>query len=555
MGAVALLSHDESSALTNVKAFQTWTVRRIPWSIHRTVLVALWVSILCLAIAAKMEWSKSGIALLCFSALVLFIASIKTRKRWVKTTLLMFFIGGLASAYGALYTIECPLHPVTSPGIQTTMHGTVTSIKTKGKLTETLVSVSSEDSVRVRYNALVLQYGAVSVSQGQRVTVKGMFLADTHPPTIQDILSPIWFVEGRVTPVSYTVRATNWVNDIQTSMQQSVPQSSAADVGLALSMVIGRSAPLSTATQSLFLSAGVTHLLVASGANVSLVCRFAALPWTLWRLCFRRSYMRIETCYQLVVVWLFANVCGNTIPVVRAALFSTYELSGRLVHRRILPLIALSVSCFLFEVVQPYGLTQASGILSIVATFAVFDATTLWQKASQAHRIHHPLVRADGLHSWLISRSRYACQHLLQVLFVTVLVETYVIPIVWWLFQQFTPYAFASTVLMEPMLVLLLPLTLIWTCVAFVATTVHVSLFLLVAHLLGLLDMGIIGICTRVLTMISKFRFSLVPMPVLPTWLFGAYFVALCVWRTFTLPNARDTNRPGMQNRVKSNSL
>ncbi|WAH38523.1 ComEC/Rec2 family competence protein [Alicyclobacillus dauci] len=370
---------------------------------------------------------------------------------------------------------------------------------------------------------------ATNFAIGDTVVLRGLFVVGSGASgSVQNWLSPSWTFRGRVVDAPSPPQGGNshaFVRRMENAMVESVPQTDRTNVDLALSMIVGSAIVLPTAYHNLFLQAGVMHLLAASGANVVLFCRFVALGWAILIRPLGLTSWWLEYVTLLCSVWLFVDVCGFATPIVRAALIMSYSLMAQVFRRRVGRFVVISVANFMFVFWQPSEFTSVSSLFSLVAVLALYEATALWK--GKTEKYHHSYMGTVSWHNFVVHYLRQASEHLGHLLYISLMVDVYMLPLVWWWFQQLTPYGAVATVIVEPIIVVLLPLTVLWGLVAWSTALIHFEVLRAVARGLGVCADGLVSLIVNELQTVASQPGSLVHLPVLPTWLMFLYYGVL----------------------------
>lgn len=164
-----------------------------------------------------------------------------------------------------------------------------------------------------------------------------------------------------------------------------------ADYGeLAISVVYGdKITDLPSEMEERFRRAGLTHILVASGTQVSLlIVLLALLCWKLpddftWRgLLINLGQFSVT----LLVVLVYAAVTGLETSILRALVMGVLVMAGRLAYRQVDGLTALAQSGIILLIVNPLQLLAPGFQLSFGATFGLiyvagigFPLVALWR--------------------------------------------------------------------------------------------------------------------------------------------------------------------------------
>ncbi|WP_192811451.1 ComEC/Rec2 family competence protein [Alicyclobacillus hesperidum] len=460
-----------------------------------------------------------------------------------------------ACTYGLTYARLCPGRPAVEPGVYTTLTGVIESVTQKQRNTELWLEVTSEGELRqpCRFRVLALVPVSTVWQTGQRVRVNGIYVwSVSRKQGVLDALAPFWLFRGNAYPMA---TGHGWFTDTGTTalaaMQKTVSTNRVASATLAESIVIGKSAPIADTTQSAFLAAGVAHLLAASGANVTFALRLALLPWRFAARAAGRWRKTARCVYALAVIWVFAALCGGTLSIIRAAFAASYRILATSLGRSAGGGVTLTASCLLFAIALPADFTQPSTLLSMFATFAVCEATDLVE-------VSH--VRGQAPNS---SPAWYPLPKILNTLWRTMfhsiitslVVDAYLLPIVWWMFGQWTPYSAIATVLLEPMAAWLLPLTVLWAALSLFASLVAQNTILFdLAHACGILDTNLVSIVMAIVRTIAHWQWSLVQMPPLPLPAALLCVIAMACCRRLHLPYIAN-RRLRIQSRVNRQTI
>ncbi|MDQ0190498.1 ComEC/Rec2 family competence protein [Alicyclobacillus cycloheptanicus] len=281
---------------------------------------------------------------------------------------------------------------------------------------------------------------------------------------------------------------------------------------------------VSGAEQQTFLAAGLLHVLAASGANIMLIeSALARIAGPLWR---RLHLPAVGWTLSLIAfAWGFAALAGFGASIVRAAIMSSYRHLGRAFSRPVAMLDGLSMSAFVMSIWQPSEMSTPSALLSFVATAAL---------AFGMHASRHPRRRANTRPIMAVCRSLWS--HLQSTLISSLVIEFALAPLTLVLFQQVTPYAFLTNLLVEPVLMFLLPLS---------AGYMLVSLAALGWPALMPVAIGFAQLCDQLLTVVlsvanfmaarPKALVTTAPVPHADWFVLGFYGCGLCLsilWQT-----------------------
>lgn len=307
---------------------------------------------------------------------------------------------------------------------------------------------------------------------------------------------------------------------------------------LAASIVFGADDGLSAGIKQAFLGAGLLHVLAASGANILLL--EVTLEHTLYPLWRRVRLPFWGWCLFLIAcIWSFAGMCGFQPSIVRAALMSSYRQLGFAVGRKASISMSLAVAAAVITFAQPYTMLSPSAWLSFVATAAMtqqlFSGQRRFQHKAGQKAVSGPVTRgvttfpraASAL--WRFTKRRAAT--VWGIVLMTVRVEMWAAPLVLVLFGQVTPYSIVANVICEPLVGLVLPVSIAWLSLCAAVQWVPV---------LGILETGagyveehLVATLSFVVTGVSSWPGALWTITGLPVWCIILYYLLLTVGRYF----------------------
>jgi ComEC/Rec2-related protein len=224
-------------------------------------------------------------------------------------------------------------------------------------------------------------------------------------------------------------RDSNWQNKLtnlrQYIIQKITRQLSADHAGLVLGMLIGDDSKLSQNVKTDFQKTGLTHILVVSGFNLTVIASsMGILAWVVGR--------KAADIISLVLIWGFVFLVGVQASVVRAGIMVSMLLLARLFGRLSYSYITLLWAIFIMTAISPLQLFYDIGFqLSIAATLGVL----------QAYRLN-VLWNNEGIFSEIVWPSLGA------IIFTA--------PIVAYYFQTFSVLALPANVLIVPTIPLLM---------------------------------------------------------------------------------------------------
>lgn len=208
-----------------------------------------------------------------------------------------------------------------------------------------------------------------------------------------------------------------------------------ADYGqLAVSVVYGdKITDLPPSIEERFRRAGLTHILVASGTQVSLlILLLASLFCRVYTDFSWRSLMLNAGQFGLTlfVVLAYAALTGFETSIARALVMGTLVLVGRLFHREADGLTSLAQSGLILLVINPLALSSSGFLLSFGATFG--------------------LIYAAGVVFPLITPWPRLARHGAQTLATTGGAQLFVAPVLAYSFQQLSLWGLLSNLVAIP---------------------------------------------------------------------------------------------------------
>ncbi|MEA3407779.1 MAG: DNA internalization-related competence protein ComEC/Rec2 [Chloroflexota bacterium] len=204
---------------------------------------------------------------------------------------------------------------------------------------------------------------------------------------------------------------------LRTTIERILPN---PEAGLLSGILLGLGHTLPDDLDNAFRTTGLTHIIVISGFNISLVIQ--AVMLSSHRLLHRWWALGIS----LAVVALYALFVGATPPVVRAALMGCVFVVGQLVGRPSHPLTSLAAASLLMTLWNPLILWSVSFQLSLAATLALL--------------VIEPVL-TQGVYGWMTPRmdddnARRWLRLLRDVLLTTVAAQILTLPIIWHHFRS-----------------------------------------------------------------------------------------------------------------------
>jgi len=407
---------------------------------------ASWIS----GIVAAHSIASRALALLCSLFVAFAFALIGAKKvsaRWVAGMVACAVLGG-----GRLWLAE--------------PKADFSSLRTYNDLGWAVVEgyVSAEPSIRDTYTQL--QVSASSVEhEGQRIAVRGRLVLNTgHYPAYRygDRISVSGLLETPPARDEFDYRqylATRGIHTLveRPSIQRVGGKAGSAflrrtyatkeylrglidnilpspESGLLSGILLGLAHTLPDDVAEAFRRTGLTHIIVISGFNISLLLQALVL-------CTRPVLHRWATL-TIAVLSICAYACfvGPSSPVVRAAIIGALFACGQLVGRKTHAVTSLALASLLMTVFSPLLLWEVSFQLSFVATLALIVIDPwLGKRIREGWR---RLVDQDP--------STTAVRNGFSLITSTVAAQIATLPLLWYHFGQVSPIALLANLLVLP---------------------------------------------------------------------------------------------------------
>ncbi len=390
---------------------------------------------------------------------------------------------------------------------------------------------------------------AEPLTPGEDIRVSGIlgFRPAQSTQTAIPLQAPTYAITGKLQSVR---RGQPWLVRIRDEWLQNGAASARvtpAHQQLAASIVFGAD-NLSETVKAAFLAAGLMHVLAASGANIvllELTLEYTAYP--IWRRL--RLPFWMWSLFLIVIIWVFAGMCAFQVSIVRAAIMATYRWFGAAVGRRSSVSMSLAAAALIMAVTAPSSMLTPSAWLSFMATGAI--AQSLLKVNPVRQKVRMPVLVTDkeppssgrkvnlwtalqGL-GWLTQKGLMSLWGSLRI---TLSVELVVTPLVLVLFSQITPYSVLANVLCEPLIALLLPLSLLWLSLS--AMTSMMGFISLAANSVGFLENELVGGLEHIVEGIAAWPGALWTVRGVPGWWVLLYYLLLTIvkwgirnWREF----------------------
>jgi competence protein ComEC len=255
---------------------------------------------------------------------------------------------------------------------------------------------------------------------------------------------------------------------------RTVIESPAADLGMGI--LAGQKTALPADLSAAFIAASLTHIVVASGYNLTILIRFA-----------RRLFSKISRFAALsfggLLVIAFACVTGFSPSMTRAALVAGLSLIAWYYGRRFHPVVLLLLVASITIILDPTQIWGDAGwYMSFLSFVGVIILAPLirdyfWGKEKK-------LKVSFGANIWSKFRRRYFVKknfvapiprepsfNLRQIFIETMSAQIMAAPIIALFMGQFSPYGLLANLLVLPVLPLVMLLTFIAGIAAFILPT------------------------------------------------------------------------------------
>ncbi len=240
---------------------------------------------------------------------------------------------------------------------------------------------ADEMSGRVVVFARASDFGDVMVGRPVR------FTARINRPARDDLTVAVLNASGRPTmgTASAVQRAAHAVRSrFAAAARDTLPADQAA---MLPALVLGDTSAVTAETSRDFRTAGMTHLMAVSGANVTIVC--AAVLFSA-----RLIGPRAAVGLAAVALVAFVIVVQPTASVLRAAVMGAIALAGMLSSRRRQAIPALSATVLLLLAVAPHLAVDVGFALSVLATAALVVVAPGWSRRLVGRGWPKPLADA-----------------------------------------------------------------------------------------------------------------------------------------------------------------
>jgi len=240
----------------------------------------------------------------------------------------------------------------------------------------------------------------------------------------------------------------NWLNtNFEQSIKNAMPVNEAGVMG---SIIVGKKSWLEPETRTIFMDAGVMHVLVVSGSNVAVIA--GMFMWILHFLL--RIPRRTAVPAVILIIAAYCVLTGSNPPVVRATVMTTCFLLTLMLRREISSYQVLLLSCWAMVLYDPKVVLSSGFQMSIAATFGILAGVQKCRLVLQSV----PAVLRD----------------VVNVLMVSVSAQMFVWPLIAVYFYKFSVICIISNLIVVPLSGLVLSLGLGLVGIHFVGGILYV---------------------------------------------------------------------------------
>ncbi len=343
--------------------------------------------VLCVAVLLGIGWAKNFHVSVGFVWLSLVPLLLSLRKRSLWTLCWLVFFGFSVGLWrGGLY------------------HAKLDRFDTYYDTKITVVVTASQDAAYNKYKQLSFDTKHIVVTEtGEKLTGKvsisgygmnAVFAGDEIE--VSGKLKPsLGSYQGRMSFSQLTLKAhhNSVVNELRrrfiAGVQSALPEPLAS---FGMGLLVGQRNTLPDAVSQSLLMVGLTHIVAASGYNMTILLRSAD------KVAGRRS-KRLKLMLSLSLVALFLLFAGTSASIVRAAIVSLLSIATAYYGRRFKPLVLLLFAAAITAYVNPYYVWSDVGwYLSFLAFYGVMILAPLVQ-TNWPERLKESIVLSVALES------------------------------------------------------------------------------------------------------------------------------------------------------------
>ncbi|MET8762735.1 ComEC/Rec2 family competence protein [Lentzea sp. NPDC004782] len=220
---------------------------------------------------------------------------------------------------------------------------------------------------------------------GQKVTAKGTLA----PPRGGDLSSALLRVRGPPIDPQSPPLWQRWADDLRRGLRDASAVLDDEEAGLLPALVVGDTDQMAPRIVDEFRTAGLSHLLAVSGANLAIVC--GAVYLLAKRL---RAGPRTAAAAAMAALVGFVVLAGPEPSVLRAAVMGAVTLLALVLGRRRSTLPSLATAVLVLVFVDPALGGEPGFALSVVATASLVLVAPKWSKALKQRGVPNGLAEA-----------------------------------------------------------------------------------------------------------------------------------------------------------------
>ncbi|MFW1798942.1 DNA internalization-related competence protein ComEC/Rec2 [Acinetobacter nematophilus] len=320
----------------------------------------------------------------------------------------------------------------------------------------------------------------------EKWSIQENILGILHPQSI-DLIAPDQV--KRMGYAAFIDRQQVWWKQAQLKIEKLrfdfrnlIAHSSLQHKGLLLALLTGDESLLPSTIQDLFKKTGISHLLAISGPHVLIFATLFCFLFNLFIKQFSTSiFLKVPRPYLMVYPFLICVVfytafVGFEIPALRTMLTIIILSLIIVLKQKIQPLKHLLLAASILLLLDPFSILSAAFALSFGTCFILI-------------RIYQTIQRQDQqqILTWKMQAKR----------FIYVLIESQwkifiaLMPLVLWVFQQFSWLAPVSNLIAIPMMAMIVPIEIIAAALSIVSEPIGLWIFQFSDLLLSILVAGL----------------------------------------------------------------
>lgn len=234
-------------------------------------------------------------------------------------------------------------------------------------------------------------------------------------------------------------------------------------------ILLGDKSGMSDELRTAFSRSGLSHIVAVSGTHVSaLLVLFFGL-FRLFGLNRRRTGL-----FAIAFLWFFVCMIGMPASAVRAGIMASLAILAEFVYRKADTLVSISAAAMLLLWIQPFAAFDPSFLLSFGAVLGIVLFQSKMERALFDCLKH--LVEKKQRNKTKFGFGGRVCEKILRLFITAVSAQILIVPIVLFLFQEFSFWGLLTNLLVLPLLsfvlgsgALLCIFGLIWEPLAFFA--------------------------------------------------------------------------------------